>query len=85
MRYQENHVLQLEYSKSRYQENPVLQLEYNKRRYLENLEIQREYLKKRYHEQKKRCGKVENFILQVKQGPYYICIICRIVSSSEVI
>ena len=82
MRYQENPALQLGYSKRRHLENPVLQLEYNKRRYLENPEIQREYQKKRYHGKNLR---VENFILQVKQGPHYICIICRIVSSSEVI
>ena len=28
-------------------------------------------------ENKKRCDTVENFLQQVKQGPYYVCIICH--------
>ena len=55
--------------------NPALQLE-NKKGGIKQTQIFIKILKKRYHEKKKRCGKVENFLQQVKQESYYICTIC---------
>ena len=75
----------------RYQENPqsrkiskgsttkkTLILKYNiKKRYQQNAEIDKKYQKHRYQENKKSCDKVDSFLQQVKQGPYYICTICH--------
>ena len=62
--------------KRRYQENPGIQREYQKRRYQENPEIHNKYRKERYQE-KKRLRNIENFLQQIKQGPYYICTVCH--------
>ena len=78
-RYQENCEKQIEYQNRRYKKNPVLQIKYNKMRYQENKRISntKGLSKKRYQEKTKGCGRVQNFLQQVKQGPYYICTICH--------
>ena len=43
-------------------------------RYQENSKIQKQYRKKRYQEKTKGCDKIEKFLQQVIQLPYYICI-----------
>ena len=53
-----------------------MQRDYQKRRYQDNPEIHKKYRKERYQE-KKRYRKIENFLQQIKQGPYYICTICH--------
>ena len=58
----------------KYQSNPEIK-ERCKKRYQENSEIHKINKNIRYHkcqEEKKSCGKVQNFLQQVKQGPYYI-------------
>ena len=57
-----------------------MQLEYNKR-YPQNPEIKREYQKE--GTKKKVCEKVENFLLELKQEPYYICSLCHQILSTK--
>ena len=41
------------------------------------LKLIKKYQKQNYQENKKNCGKVDSFLQQVKQGPYYVCTICH--------
>ena len=41
------------------------------------LKLIKKYQKQRYQENKKSCDKVDSFLQQAKQGPYYICTICH--------
>ena len=78
-KYLKNRTSKITYQKAKYQENPEVQLAYKKCKYQENAEHKKNK-KIRYQkcqEKKKSCDKVENFLQQVKQGPYYICTICH--------
>ena len=41
------------------------------------LKLIKNIIKQNYQENKKNCGKVDSFLQQVKQGPYYVCTICH--------
>ena len=54
--------------KRKYHDNPEPQKEYKKRKYKENNELKKE----KKQEKKKVFDKVEQFHLQIRQGPCYI-------------
>ena len=56
----------MKYQKARYQENPEIEINYQQRRYQEIPELHKKYQKPRYL----KCDEDENFLQQVKQGPY---------------
>ena len=58
-------------------EIPEIKIEYQKKRCQQNAEIDKRYQKQRYQENKKSCDEVDSFLQQIKQGPYYIYIICH--------
>ena len=63
----------------KYQPNPEIK-EQHKKNQQENIELHKKNKKIRYQKcqaKEKSCGKVDKFIQQIKQGPYYICAICN--------
>ena len=60
-----------------YKKNSALQIEYDKMRYQKMKKNQVNITKKWYREKMEGCGRVQNFMQQLKQGPYYTCTICH--------
>ena len=44
---------------------------------LKNKQKKKRYIKKQRYQERKKCDKVDSYLQQVKQGPYYICTICH--------
>ena len=76
----------------KYQENPQMQEDFQRKWYKKNLEVNKEYKKRGTNKilklikkiskaeisrKQKNCDKVDSFLQQVKQSPFYICTICH--------